>query len=484
MKLQKGGKKSILEDKVVPIRWKEINGNKVIVTNDFGNYVILKKSDFKLYVENKISRQHKMYKELEEKGFIKTYLDFDFLFRRWKTLNSYLFTGPSLHILVVTLRCNHKCLYCQSQAIGPLAKNTDMSFEIARKSINIAFKSSSNDIIIEFQGGEPLYNWDVIKKSIKYIREKEKSSNKKVFISLVTNFSLMDERKASFLLENEVSLCTSLDGPKELHDLNRIYTGADSYGLTVKWIKYFNKKHETQYGLPYRIFKPSALLTVSRYSLRYPKEIVDEYVKHNLENIFIRPLSPIGYAKKFWDKIGYTPQEFINFYKTILSYIIELNLKGKVIYERMAQIILNKVINGKDTGFTDLRCPCGAGVGQIAYNFNGDIYTCDEGRMIGWMGNDFFKIGNVNDSYEDIINSPITRLCAYVSNLEVQPKCSRCPYMPWCGVCPVVNYETQDNVWGNNFNSYRCAIMTGLFETVVLDFMQNKKYSKVLERWI
>ncbi len=486
MILEKHGKKNTEQktDNIVPIRWKKISKNKFIMTNDWGGYIILREKDLNDYISNKITKKHKLYNELADKGFIKTYLNFDSLFRKWKDSNSYLFTGPSLHILVVTLRCNHKCVYCQSQAVGVKDTDTDMNITTAKKAIDNAFMSPSKNLIIEFQGGEPLINWEVVKKSIEYAREKEKKSDKKLSISVVTNFSLMDDEKADFLLKNEISLCTSLDGPQKLHDSIRIYTSSSSYKLAVKWIKYFNQKYEKQYGLPYRIFKPSALLTVSKKSLDYHKEIIDEYLKNGLDTIFIRPLSPIGFAKKHWDIIGYTPDEFINFYRRSLDYIIKLNLKGKVIYEKTAQMLLNKMINSKDSGFTDLRCPCGATTGQIAYNFNGDVYTCDEGRMVGWEGDDSFKIGNIfEDSYQKLINSPTTKMCMYTSNLENQPRCSRCPYMPWCGVCPVVNYESQSNFWGDNFTSARCAIMMGIFETL-FEFMENKDYSKVLNDWI
>lgn len=482
----KPGKKNTtkkIDEIVLPIRWKRLKGGKILMTNDWGNFVILKEQDFNLYINNKITKKHPIYSTLQENGFIKTYLDFDYLFRRWKEANSYLFTGPSLHILVATLRCNHKCIYCQSQAVGMKNTSTDMSLTTARKAVDLAFKSTSKNIIIEFQGGEPLANWNVVKKTIEYARKKELKSDKNLFISVVTNLSLMDEAKARFLLENEISICTSLDGPKKLHNLNRIYTQASSYDITIKWIKYFNDKHDNQHGLPYRIFKPSALLTVSRESLKYPKEIVDEYIKNKLETIFIRPLSPIGFAKKNWQKIGYTPEEFLGFYKNALKYILEQNLKGKVIVEKTAQMLLNKMINGKDSGFTDLRCPCGAGVGQIAYNFNGDVYTCDEGRMVGWEGDDAFRIGNVNDGYEKLINSPTIKLCMHTSNLENQPRCSRCPYRPWCGVCPVVNYETQRSFWGENFTSYRCAIMMGIFDTII-ELWEEKRYNKILNRWL
>lgn len=486
MILEKPGKKNTAKqtDNLLPVRWKNISNKKVIMTNDFGGHVILSEKDLNDYLSGKITSKHRLYPVLQERGFIKTYMDFDLLFRNWKNSNSYLFTGPSLNILVLTLRCNHKCIYCQSQAVGPHNRKKDMSFNTARKAVDNAFKSPSKNIIIEFQGGEPLLNWDVLKKTVEYARNKEKKSDKKLSLALVSNLSCMDEKKADFLMKNEVSICTSLDGPKKLHDENRIFTSSSSHAITVRWIKYFNEKYLTQFRLPYRIFRPSALLTISKKSLSYYREIIDEYVKNQLETIFIRPLSPIGFAKKHWEKIGYSAEEFIHFYRDSLKYIIELNIKGKILYEKTAQILLNKIFNFKDSGFTDMRCPCGAATGQIAYNFNGDVYTCDEGRMVGWEGDLSFKIGNLfENSYEELINSPATKICMYISNLENQPRCSRCPYMPWCGVCPVINYETHSNMWGDNFESSRCKIMMGIFDTI-FEFMENKKYSKVLKEWI
>ncbi|MEF3280848.1 MAG: His-Xaa-Ser system radical SAM maturase HxsB [Elusimicrobiota bacterium] len=487
MKSKKHGKKNTETNQksksdIIHIRWKKIK-DKILVTNDFGYYVMLKESEFKKFVDGKIKKGEAIYNELASKGFISDNLDFEDIFSRWKNSNSYLFFGPALHIIVATLRCNHKCVYCQSQAIGEKDTKTDMNYTTAKKAVDMAFSSTSPTITIEFQGGEPLYNWEIVKKTIKYSRDIEKKKDKRLNLSVVTNFSLMDEEKAEFLLENEVSLCTSLDGPKELHNKNRIYTAASSYDIAVKWIKYFNQKHDTQHNLAYRIFKPSALTTVSRESLKYPQEILDEYVKNGLETIFIRPLSPIGFARKLWDKIGYDSESFLKFYKTALLYIIELNAKGVEIKEKTAQMIVHKIINSKDSGFVDLRCPCGAGLGQLAYNYNGDIYTCDEGRMLGWEGNDFFKLGNLNkNSYKQIISSPTTKVCAISSNLENQIQCSRCVYKPYCGVCPVINYEAQNNIWGNNATSERCKIFMGIMD-IIFEFLNDNKKAKFLERW-
>ena len=148
-------------------------------------------------------------------------VDLDGLAAKWRTRNEHLDQGPGLHILVLTLRCNHKCLYCQSSAAGEGAKKTDMPLKTALKSVDFAFSSPNPAITIEFQGGEPLLNWAVLKAVTKYARKKAAASKKQLKLALVSNFTLMTEEKAKFLLENEVSLCTSLDGPADLHDRHR-----------------------------------------------------------------------------------------------------------------------------------------------------------------------------------------------------------------------------------------------------------------------
>jgi len=484
MKLKELGKKNTQKTKteitIPQIRWRRISKNRILITNDIGKWVILKELDFKKYLENKIPENSKLHKILEEKQFIRTKLNFDEIYSTYQKLNSYLFRGPYLHILVLTLRCNHKCVYCQSQAIGEEGKKTDMSFITAKKAIDIAFQSTSPNITIEFQGGEPLLNWDILKKSIEYARKKEKENNKKLFLSVVSNFSKMDKEKAEFLLKNEVSICTSLDGPEHLHNKNRIYLNNNSYNITTKWLTYFSDKAKNgKYkidGKEYKVFKPSALLTVTRETLNYPKEVVDEYIKNGIDSIFIRPLSPIGFARKVWDKIGYSAEEFLDFYQKALDYIISKNKNGIIIKEKTAELLLRKIEKQEDPGFVDLRCPCGGGIGQLAYNYDGNIYTCDEGRMVAEEGNDLFLIGNIKDiSYKDIFNSEAVRGCSISSNLESQHTCFRCAYKPYCGVCPVINYETENSPVGNNIISQRCKIYMGILDIIFNRLDKNKK---------
>jgi len=462
--------------------WEKLDGGRLL-TNEAGCHAWLKEKDFSRVISGKLAETDPLFADLSARGFVRGRMDFESLAAKWRTRNEHLNYGPGLHILVLTLRCNHKCLYCQSSAAAEGAKKTDMDLKTALKSVDFAFTSPNPGITIEFQGGEPLLNWTVLKAVVKYSRKKAAASKKQLKLALVSNFTLMTEEKAKFLLENEVSICTSLDGPADLHNKNRIFAAGNSHAGTVKQLKYFRKKYETQVP-EYRTFKVSALLTVSGYSLSRHKDIVDEYVGLGLEDIFLRPLAPIGYAKGLWEKIGYTSDEFTSFYAKCLDYILKLNRRGTVIREKMAVMMLEKILNFREPGYLDARCPCGAGIGQIAYNYNGDLYTCDEGRMVGWEGDDIFRIGNVfKSTLKTALASPAARACAVSSNLESQPDCSRCAYKPYCGVCPVFNYESQGSLWGNMRSSDRCRLFKGIFG-VIFAKLGNPAYRKILEKWV
>ena len=147
-----------------------------------------------------------------------------------------------------------------------------------------------------------------------------------------------------------------------------------------------------------------AIETSTRFSLNFPKEIVHAYVEMGFESIFIRPLTPLGKAAKSWEKIGYSSEEFIKFYQQALDELIEINKAGRIIKEDHAAILLRR-IRGDFMNYMELRAPCGAGVGQLAYYADGNIFTCDEGRMLHEMGQSTFQLGNVyNNTYTDLIN--------------------------------------------------------------------------------
>ncbi|MGC9069846.1 MAG: His-Xaa-Ser system radical SAM maturase HxsB [Elusimicrobiales bacterium] len=462
---------------IIDILFEKIDENNYFISSHSGANTFLKKNEFISVVENRMPSYlfRKLYtlgmivgKE-NEKRYISNYLK----------LNRYLFSPPTLHIVVLTTKCNHACVYCRAKPEG--TKIIDMNFKTAQKTIDFIFSVPSDHITVEFQGGESFINWKVFEESVLYINEKNRKKAKDVLITIVTNLSLMNSKKLEFIMKNNISLCTSLDGPCEIHNTNRIYFAQDSYKNTILWLSKIIKLTSTiKKGQPDSL--PSALMTTTRISLKRWKEIIDEYRNLSLGGIFIRPLSPIGYASSRWNEIGYTPDEFLEFYEKSLDYIIEINREEKFI-ERNAAIKLKKILFNEDPNYLDLRSPCGSVIGQMAYYPDGGIYTCDEGRMIENKGENIFKIGDVfSSSYKSIIKSLKSKAVIYSSNIDIYPQCSRCAFKPYCGVCPAFNYSTKGSLINIDFSNYWCVIEKGIFKILIKKLMK-REIKDIFMRW-
>ena len=121
--------------------------------------------------------------------------------------------------------------------------------------------------------------------------------------------------------------------------------------------------------------------------------------------------------------MGYSPEEFMAFYKKAFDHILDINKKGIHFPELHATYFLRKILHGDSDNYMELRSPCGAGIGQMSYYYNGNVYTCDEGRMMGEAGDDMFLLGNVHsDSYDDMVGKKTCRAVCAASVVETLPQ--------------------------------------------------------------
>ena len=200
----------------------------------------------------------------------------------------------------------------------------------------------------------------------------------------------------------------------------------------------------------------SPLLTITRNNLHKLREVIDEYVRQGHNAIFLRALNPYGNAVQNQDELGYTTEEFVTAYKDALDYIIELNKKGVQFTECFTALFLSRILTPFSTGFVDLQSPSGAGISGAIYNYDGKIYPADEGRMLSRMGDDYFCMGTVNDSYKDIFNGKIIRDIVYNSCVETMPVCSECVYQQYCGADVIRNYLETKDLMGYRLKSGFC----------------------------
>lgn len=368
-------------------------------------------------------------------------------------------TETSLHIIVLTVNCNMNCLYCQVMSKKSMNKENNMTTETAKEVIDFIFQSPNKEITIELQGGEPTLNWKVLKFIIDYANALNVFYGKNLEFSIVTNMTTMNDKRMNFLIENNVNICTSLDGDEKLHNKNRIYT-KNNYKEVTYWIKKFQKEYKKR-----NIDKEvSALPTLTKDSLKNIKGIINEYVKNKIDVIHLRQLTKLGMTKINWNKIGYPDKDFITAWDEGVNYIHKLKGNGIKIDERMELIIRDKIEKKEDTKYYDLMNPCGALIGQIAYDINGDIYSCDEARMLK-IG--LFKFGNVRDtSYINCIFSDKCHNLVEMSKLENFKKCKDCNYISYCGTCPVLNYSRNGDEGVSNIDEDRCNLQHFQFEKI------------------
>lgn len=444
------------------MRWSA--DDEVLLTNDVGEFLFVNRVDFDDLIQHRMSRSAPAYSRLEAKHFL---LDstsdtpIELLATKYRTKKSFLTGFTGLHLFVLTLRCDHTCTYCQVSRVSMDRSRFDMSRETAKRAVSLMFKSPARQLKVEFQGGEPLLNFDLLRQVVEDVEQCNEAEGRDVQFVVTTNMVPLTDTILDYLKEHRILISTSLDGPAQLHNANRPRPGRDSHEIMVRNLE----KARAVLGHD----QVSAVMTTSRRSLDHPIEIVDEYVKLGFDSIFLRPISPYGFAARRGQSPPYESPRFLSFYKRALEHIIKLNREGHDVVEVYAQILLTRMLTPFTTGYVDLQSPAGAGLGAVAYNYDGDVYASDEARMLAAMGDKSFRLGNVHvDSYEEIFGGETMRHLAAGSVLESLPGCSDCAFLPYCGSDAIFNYRTQGDVVGHRPTSAFCMknmeIIRYLFE--------------------
>jgi His-Xaa-Ser system radical SAM maturase HxsB len=471
-------------------------GDRVVLTNLEGNWAVLGSEDFRAFVSGTLAPGSHAHETLRTRNFLRAHHDPDAARARLEQRRVHLDRGPILHMMIVTLRCNETCVYCHASRAEMDAVHTDMTPEIADASVDLAFQTTSPSLTIEFQGGEPLVNFPIVERIVRRARRLGSETRKTVELTMVTNLSLMDEDKLAFLLENRVQICTSIDGPEALHDKQRKLPLAPAEGrgarndgsafrVATHWIRRINEAYEAA-GLDPNLYHVEALLTTTRASLAQWKEVIDTFASLGVRSIFLRPIDPFGFAEKTAKVVEYPRADYLAYYRRAFDYILELNRGGTQMLERYAAIFLTKILAGEDPNFLDIRSPEGAGVGALAYNYDGKVFSSDEGRMLHERGDDAFLLADDvrTARYRDVVGHPTVRAQLIASNLDAQPDCVDCPYNPYCGMQTAHNHKTLGTIFGRMRESHVCAVHKGiqdhLFETLAT---ADAATLELLHRW-
>lgn len=465
---------------LLPTRFATLDDKRYFLSNDVGEFLVITREQLTDYIKKRVPKNSDFYHDLKSKSFLidnDSNVAIDLLALKYRTKAQRISQFTALHLFVVSLRCDYTCQYCQVSRQTDDKHAFDMTEPTADKALDLVFKSPSPAIKIEFQGGEPLLNFNLIQYVVTTAKLRNIQHQKDLQFVITTNLSLLTDEVLDFCVGHNICLSTSLDGPELLHNTNRPRPGKNGYQLTIDGIK----KAQAVLGRD----KIGALMTTTEKSLPNVKSIIDTYLENNLDCIFLRPLSPYGFAVKTRQAYKYDVDQWFEFYKEGLDYVLEINKQGYRFVELYTELIVNKLMSPFATGYVDLQSPCGAAISAIVYNYDGDIYASDESRMLAEMGDKKFRLGNVhNDSYEDIMLSD-TLLDMLESTLsESIPMCADCGFLPYCGTDPVYHYATQGDVVGNKALSGFCSKNMKIFRHVISLLEDDMEARKILLSWV
>jgi His-Xaa-Ser system radical SAM maturase HxsB len=335
--------------------------------------------------------------------------------------------GVSLHIIVPTLQCAHSCQYCQVSRTLDSSSHALTPEEIDAAS-DACFESASQTLTIEFQGGDPLIRFDLVRRAIERIAHRNRSEKRRIRYVVASTLHQLDAEMCAFFRDHDVHLSTSIDGPAPLHNANRPLPTRDAHKRTLAGIELARRAIGSH--------AVAALMTTTRASLEMPEAIVDEYVRLGLNEIVFRPLAPYGFAKRN-TRLSYPHEQFAAFHERGLERVLHWNRRGYALREGMAAMALNKLLSPFDSGYVDQQSPTGAGSAVLVYNYDGYVYPSDEARMLRETGDVSLRLGRIGTPLATLLQLPVIAALREESEGEAHASCRECPFNTFCGPDPI-----------------------------------------------
>ena len=465
---------------ILPFEFRRFPDDSVLLVNECGDSVFIQASEFdalhqKRFEEIPLEVLHR----LESRHFIATSTHLETAIslcaNKYRSRREYLHSSTALHMLVVTLRCNHRCEYCQVSSAEEDAYKYDMPPNVAERVVELAFQSPSPTIKLEFQGGDALLNWPTVMAAVRHAEDLNKTAKRTLEFVACTNLYALTDSHLKDMKEHRIMLSVSLDGPKSLHDKHRcLRTDGSSYDMFVRNLAQARKMLGEDCA--------SALMTTTTDSLDQVEAIVDEYVRLGFPGVFFRALNPYGDA--YNNHLYYSPEAFVRMYERGLEHILSLNRRGVRFREYYTELLLHRILTPYPTGFVDLQSPSGAGVSGVIYDYTGDVYPADEARMLARMGNDTFKMGNVfHDDYKKIFLSDVLKQIVRESCVETIPGCATCAYRTYCGVDVFRNYLETGDIANVRNDGFFCRKQTLVFD-YLFGRLKDPDFVSTVSQWI
>ena len=346
--------------------------------------------------------------------------------------------------LNVAHTCNLSCEYCFAKGGKYHGPDAIMTTETAKKAIDFLIENSGNhyNLDVDFFGGEPLMNWDVVTETIDYARNLEEKYNKHFNFTLTTNGMLLDDDKIEYLNENMKNVVLSLDGRREIHDeFRKTIGGKGSFDTVVpKFQNFVSKRGDKEYYMRG---------TYTANNLDFTKD-VKTYLDLGFKRTSLEPVvgnSKSDYALKEED----LPVLFEEYEKLADMMIDAIDNNNKFIfYHYMIDLENGPCAHKRISG-------CGSGTEYMAITPSGELYPCHQ-----FVGNDDFIIGDINQGIirDDIIED--FKKC----NCYSKEECKSCWANMYCsGGCAANNYNANGDI--NETHDYSCKLFKKRIEMAI-----------------
>ena len=341
--------------------------------------------------------------------------------------------------------CNLACQYCFAEEGEYHGRRALMSYEVGKKALDFLVRNSGNRVNLEvdFFGGEPLMNWQVVKDLVAYGRSLEEPYHKKFRFTLTTNGILLNDEIMEFANKEMANIVLSIDGRKEINDLMRPYRGGQGSYDTI--VPMFQKVAESRNQMNYYVRG-----TFTRNNLDFAKDVAH--------------LADLGFQQISVEPVVAEPTDDYALREEDLPVLLAE-------YDRLAVELLNRRKEGKGVNFfhfmIDLEggpcvakrlSGCGSGTEYLAVTPWGDLYPCHQ-----FVGKEEFLMGNVDEGVTKTDIRDEFKTC----NVYAKEKCRKCFAKFYCsGGCAANSYNFHGHI--NDAYDLGCELQRKRIECAIM----------------